>query len=217
MIILLKLPISTFQYNRELIQYKFWIILVYIKMWLWYKSWNWKCVKHQGFPFHAAAMSQAANLPHMLKKNVTRSTSSFSRLLPSKAYYCQLQPVLLVNPIKAPWQVKWKGPKGRTLEGNILINNSICSNNTGRSGETRGNNSFGYHVNLGLFAKMAANRMQSNLWKLLSSNFCSNKNFKRKKKANIGMQMLECTREGYWEKWGNWRLKLKEFNEVLQK
>lgn len=161
-------------------------------------------------------MSQAANLPHMLKKNVTRSTGSFSRLLPSKAYYCQLQPVLLVNPIKAPWQVKWKGPKGRTLEGNILINYSICSNNTGRSGETRGNNSFGYHVNLGLFAKMAANRMQSNLWKLLSSYFCSNKNLKRKKgkyrNANVRVHL-------WWflEKLGNWRLKLKEFNEVLQK
>lgn len=209
MIILLKLPISTFQYNRELIQYKFWIILVYIKMWLWYKSWNWKCVKHQGFPFHAAAMSQAANLPHMLKKNVTRSTSSFSRLLPSKAYYCQLQPVLLVNPIKAPWQVKWKGPKGRTLEGNILINNSICSNNTGRSGETRGNNSFGYHVNLGLSAKMAANRMQSNLWKLLSSNFCSNKNFKRKKKGKYRNANVRVHPWGLLGKMGKLEIKIK--------
>lgn len=48
------------------------------------------------------------------------------------------------------WQVKWEESKGRTSEGNILINYSIC-NNAGRSGNSSGNNSFRYHVNLVLW------------------------------------------------------------------
>jgi len=49
---------------------------------------------------------------------------------------CSLQEPITVNcslfylwiPLQASWQVKWDGPKGRTLEGNIQINHSICNN-----------------------------------------------------------------------------------------
>lgn len=103
---------------------------------------------------------------------------------------CSLQKPITVKcslsylwiPLPASWQVKWEGYKGRTSEGNILINYSICNNSTGRSGNSRWNNSFRHYVNLGLTSpriNKEKNGTQQNVnhplkFQMLCCSFCYN-------------------------------------------
>lgn len=109
---------------------------------------------------------QAVNLLYVWKTNVTLSIQFFSKLLPKpirvKCSQSNLWILLQASwqvkgegykgrTSKVKWQVKWERSKRRTSERNMLINYWICNNKAGRSGNSGGNNSFRYHVNLGLW------------------------------------------------------------------
>lgn len=112
------------------------------------------------------SLVQAVNLLHMSKNNVTQNIQFFSKPLPKPITVKRSLSNLWIL-LQASWQVKREGYKGRTSEvkwqtkwerskrmtseRNILINYWICNNKAGRSGNSRGNNSFRYRVNLGLW------------------------------------------------------------------